>query len=43
VADMIPTDRFDICRLSTDRTMSDAMYFTQIAVPRLAYYGRHDL
>lgn len=43
VAGVIPTDRFDICRLSTDRTMSDAMYFTQIAVPRLAYYGRHDL
>lgn len=42
VAGMIPTDRFDISRLSTDREMSDAMYFTQIAVPRLAYYGRHD-
>jgi peptidoglycan/xylan/chitin deacetylase (PgdA/CDA1 family) len=40
---MIPTDPFDICRLSTDAGMSDAMYFTQIAVPRLAYYGRHDL
>jgi peptidoglycan/xylan/chitin deacetylase (PgdA/CDA1 family) len=43
MSDMIPTDPFDICRLSTDASMSDAMYFTQIAVPRLAYYGRHDL
>jgi len=42
-AEMIPTDRYDISRLSTDRTMSDAMYFTQIAVPQLAYIGRHDL
>jgi hypothetical protein len=39
---MMPTDRFDISRISTDRTMSDAMYFTQIAVPQLAYIGRHD-
>ena len=34
---MLPTDRFDVARLATDRTMSDAMFFTQIAVPRLAY------
>jgi peptidoglycan/xylan/chitin deacetylase (PgdA/CDA1 family) len=40
-ANMLPTDRFDVRRLSTDRDMSDAMYFTQIAVPRLAYMG-HD-
>ena len=40
--EMMPTDRFDISRFSTDRTMSDAMYFTQIAVPQLAYIGRHD-
>ncbi|MEO8846716.1 MAG: polysaccharide deacetylase family protein [Kofleriaceae bacterium] len=33
----LPTDRFDVARLATDRTMSDAMFFTQIAVPRLAY------
>lgn len=39
---MMPTDRFDISRLSTDREMSDAMYFTQIAVPQLAYIGRHE-
>ena len=36
----LPTDPFDVCRLSTDRTMSDAMYFTQVAVPRLAYVSR---
>jgi peptidoglycan/xylan/chitin deacetylase (PgdA/CDA1 family) len=40
-ANVLPTDRFDVRRLSTDRDMSDAMYFTQIAVPRLAYMG-HD-
>jgi peptidoglycan/xylan/chitin deacetylase (PgdA/CDA1 family) len=40
-ANMLPTDRFDVRRLSTDRDMSDAMYFTQIAVPRLAYMGQH--
>jgi hypothetical protein len=34
---MIPTDRYDICRLSTDRELSDAMFLAQIAVPRLAY------
>jgi peptidoglycan/xylan/chitin deacetylase (PgdA/CDA1 family) len=40
-ANMLPTDRFDVRRLSTDRDMSDAMYFTQIAVPRLAYIASH--
>ncbi|MDB4953548.1 MAG: polysaccharide deacetylase [Myxococcales bacterium] len=39
---MVPADRYDLRRLSTERTMSDAMYFTQVAVPRLAYIGRHD-
>ncbi len=43
LAGMMPTDRFDVSRLSTDRRMSDAMYFAQIAVPQLAYIGRHDL
>jgi len=38
---MIPFDRFDVRRLSLDRSMSDAMYLTQFALPRLAYYGRH--
>ena len=28
-------DRFDVRRLATDRDMSDAMFFTQIAVPQL--------
>jgi peptidoglycan/xylan/chitin deacetylase (PgdA/CDA1 family) len=40
-ANVLPTDRFDVRRLSTDRDMSDAMYFTQIAVPRLAYIATH--
>jgi peptidoglycan/xylan/chitin deacetylase (PgdA/CDA1 family) len=40
---MWPTDPFDVCRLSTDREISDAMYFAQVAVPRFAYIGRHDL
>lgn len=39
---VLPCDRFDIRRVSTDRTMSDAMFLTQVAVPRLAYIGRHD-
>lgn len=38
---VIKTDSFDVCRLSTDRSMSDAMYFTQIAMPQLAYIGKH--
>jgi len=37
---MLPTDRFDMRRLSTDRDMSDAMYFAQIALPQLAYTTR---
>jgi peptidoglycan/xylan/chitin deacetylase (PgdA/CDA1 family) len=35
-------DPLDIRRLSLDRSMSDAMFLTQIAVPRMAYYGRHE-
>ena len=34
------SDPLDISRLSTDRSMSDAMFFTQVAVPRLAYIGK---
>lgn len=30
-------DPFDLCRVSTEREMSDAMFLTQIALPRLAY------
>jgi peptidoglycan/xylan/chitin deacetylase (PgdA/CDA1 family) len=37
-----PVDPFDVRRLSTERDMSDAMYFTQVAVPRLAYIGRRN-
>jgi peptidoglycan/xylan/chitin deacetylase (PgdA/CDA1 family) len=32
-----PIDRFNVRRLATDRSMSDAMYLTQVAVPSLAY------
>ena len=35
-----PIDPLDVRRLSTDRSMSDAMYFTQVALPRLAYISR---
>lgn len=37
-----PIDRFDVRRLATDRTMSDAMFLTQVAVPRLAYLSEHN-
>ena len=30
-------DPFDVRRLSTDRAMSDAMFFAQVAVPQFAY------
>lgn len=39
---MVPIDRFDLRRLSTDRDMSDAMFLTQVAVPRLAYISEHN-
>jgi len=38
---MLPADPFDVCRLSTDRAMSDAMFMTQVAVPSLAYISRN--
>ncbi len=38
---LVPVDRFDVRRLSLDRSMSDAMFLAQIAVPQLSYYGRH--
>jgi len=41
MASIVPFDPFDVRRLGLDRTMSDAMFLTQIALPRLAYYGRH--
>ncbi|MBA3540466.1 MAG: polysaccharide deacetylase family protein [Deltaproteobacteria bacterium] len=34
---VLPIDRFDIRRLSTDRSMSDAMFLTSVAIPSLAY------
>jgi peptidoglycan/xylan/chitin deacetylase (PgdA/CDA1 family) len=37
---MLPADPLDVRRFATDREMSDAMYFTQVAVPSLAYIGR---
>jgi peptidoglycan/xylan/chitin deacetylase (PgdA/CDA1 family) len=37
-----PIDRFDIRRLATDRGMSDAMFLTQVAVPRFAYISEHN-
>ena len=40
--DMMPIDPFDVRRLSTDRAMSDAMFLTQIAVPRLAYTSKYN-
>ena len=39
---MMPIDPFDVRRLSTDRAMSDAMFLTQIAVPRLAYTSKNN-
>jgi peptidoglycan/xylan/chitin deacetylase (PgdA/CDA1 family) len=32
-----PIDPFDVRRLATDRSISDAMFLTQMAVPQLAY------
>jgi len=37
-----PIDRFDVRRLATDRGMSDAMFLTQVAVPRLAYLSERN-
>jgi peptidoglycan/xylan/chitin deacetylase (PgdA/CDA1 family) len=37
-----PPDPFDVKRLSTERDMTDAMFFTQVAVPPLAYIGRRN-
>jgi peptidoglycan/xylan/chitin deacetylase (PgdA/CDA1 family) len=39
---LAPIDPFDVRRLALDRTMSDAMFFTQVAVPRLAYLSPHN-
>jgi len=42
VRQLVPFDPFDVHRLSLDRAMSDAMFLTQIAVPRFAYIGNHE-
>jgi len=42
LSEVMPCDPFDIHRVSTDREMSDAMFLTQVALPQLAYIGRHD-
>jgi peptidoglycan/xylan/chitin deacetylase (PgdA/CDA1 family) len=42
LGELVPADPFDVKRLSTDCAMSDAMWLAQVAVPRLAYIGRHD-
>ena len=34
-------DPLDIHRLALDRSMSDAMFLGQIALPAMAYHGRH--
>lgn len=39
---LAPFDRYDVRRLSLDRAISNAMFLTQIAVPRFAYIGRHE-
>jgi peptidoglycan/xylan/chitin deacetylase (PgdA/CDA1 family) len=39
---LAPIDRFDLRRLATDRGMSDAMFFTQVAMPNLAYISVHN-
>jgi len=39
---LAPIDPFDVRRLAVDRTISDAMYLTQVAVPRLAYLSAHN-
>jgi peptidoglycan/xylan/chitin deacetylase (PgdA/CDA1 family) len=42
LSSMLRADPFDMRRFATDREMSDAMYFTQVAVPSLAYIGKHN-
>jgi peptidoglycan/xylan/chitin deacetylase (PgdA/CDA1 family) len=39
---LTPIDPFDVRRLATDRTISDAMYLTQVALPQLAYVSAHN-
>lgn len=37
-----PVDPFDVRRLATDRSISDAMFLTQMALPQLAYRSNHN-
>jgi peptidoglycan/xylan/chitin deacetylase (PgdA/CDA1 family) len=37
-----PIDPFDVRRLATDRSISDAMFLTQMALPQLAYRSNHN-
>ena len=37
----VPVDRLDVRRLSIDRSLSDALFLSQMALPRFGYYGRH--
>jgi peptidoglycan/xylan/chitin deacetylase (PgdA/CDA1 family) len=37
---VMPIDPFDVRRLATDREMSEAMFFMQVAVPSLGYRDR---
>jgi peptidoglycan/xylan/chitin deacetylase (PgdA/CDA1 family) len=39
---VMAVDPFDVKRLSTERSMSEAMWFTQVAVPRLAYINKYN-
>jgi peptidoglycan/xylan/chitin deacetylase (PgdA/CDA1 family) len=39
---VLPVDPFDVRRHATDRRMSDAMFFTQVAIPQLAYVHRYN-
>ena len=39
---LAPIDRFDVRRLATDRTISDAMFLAQMALPQLAYRSNHN-
>jgi peptidoglycan/xylan/chitin deacetylase (PgdA/CDA1 family) len=39
---LAPIDPFDVRRLATDRSISDAMFLTQMALPQLAYRSTHN-
>lgn len=39
---MMPLDPFDVRRLATDRSMSDGMFLSQIAVPPFAYVSGYN-